>query len=109
MKSGLSLGVCAVVLAACSSVAVEYTPLNSPPGPVKTVTSDQVEVFTTQPPSREYVEIGTMKGMHDSITTDEDMFKEMKVEAAKRNCNALIVTQRSSQVAVASCVVYKTQ
>jgi len=99
----------AVVLVACSSVSVEYTPLNSPPRPVQSTTSEQVEVFTTQPPSRKHIEIGTMKGMHDSITSDEDMFKQMKAEAAKHGCNALVVTQRGGPVAIASCVIYADQ
>jgi hypothetical protein len=109
MKTGLRLSMGAVVLLACSSVSVEYTPLNSPPRPVQSTTADQVEVLTTTPPSRKHIEIGTIKGMHDSITSDEDMFKAMKVEAAERGCNALVVTQRGGPVAIASCVVYTDQ
>jgi hypothetical protein len=47
-----------------------------------------------------------MTSMHDSITTNDDMFKAMREEAGRRGCDALVVTQRVTRQAVAACVVY---
>jgi hypothetical protein len=44
--------------------------------------------------------------MHDSITSNDDMFKAMREEAGKRGCDGLVVTQRGTAEAVAACIVY---
>jgi hypothetical protein len=99
-------GVLLATLAGCSSISVKYTVLNPPPRPHRAVSPGKIEIFTTAQPSRKYVELGTMTSMHDSITSNDDMFNAMREEAAKRGCDALVVTQRGSQEAVAACVVY---
>jgi hypothetical protein len=96
------------MMAACASVAVSYTALNPSPYPTQPKTAESVEFFTSATPTRKYVEIGTMKAMHDSITTDEDMFRKIREEAARQGCDGVVITQRGSQEAVAACIVYST-
>ncbi len=93
-------------LAGCTSVSVNYSALNSPPRPLQMTAPDKVELFTTARPSRKYVEVGTMTADHDSIASNEDMFKAMREEAAKRGCDGLVITQRASMRAVAACIAY---
>lgn len=95
-----------MVLAGCSSISVEYTTLNPPPHPVSPVAIEHVELFTAEAPARKYVEVGTMTAMHDSITSDEDMFQKMREEAAKRGCDGLVITQRGTIDAIGACVIY---
>ena len=100
------LAVLLVVEAAACSVPVKYTTLNSPPKSLQPMSPEKVEVFTTARPTRKYDEVGTMTAMHDSITSNDDMFRAMREEAGKRGCDGLVVMQRGSQAAVATCIVY---
>jgi hypothetical protein len=99
----------AVSLSACASVAVNYTDLNPPPHAIQPKAPEKVEFFSSATPSRKYVEIGTMTAMHDSITTNTDMFAKMRIEAAKHGCDGVIITQRGTQEAVGACIVYSDQ
>ncbi len=90
-------------MTACTGV--EYSSLNSPPAGHAAKTPDQIEVFTTAKPTKKYVEVGTLKGKHDSLSSDEALLIDMKEVAAERGCDALVVTQRDI-VWIATCVAY---
>jgi hypothetical protein len=94
------------MMMACAGVS--YTPLNSPPHPTQPKPAESVAMFTSATPTQKYVEIGTIKGEHDSIATDEGMFQKMREEAGRRGCDGLVVMQRGDRVAVATCIVYTT-
>ena len=85
---------------------VAYTPLQASPKAAPPVAPEKVEVFTAAPPTRKYVELGTMLSEHAPTATNEDMFQAMRVEAAKRGCDGLVVTQRGLHEAVAACIAY---
>ncbi len=99
------LGLAMLASLGCSSIVVEYSEINTPPHALKPVSPEKVEVFTTSVPANGYVEVGVLNGAHDSITSDADLIKAMKIEAGKRGCDALVITERNSVRQIASCLV----
>lgn len=107
MRAAKKVMMCSLVfLGGCAHVGVEYTAINAPPRPLQPKSPDTVQVFTSQAPERKYVEIGTLTAMHDSVASNADMFAQLKVEAAKRGCDGVVITQRDDAAAIGACVVY---
>lgn len=74
--------------------SVTYAPMNAaprPPTPKKSAL--EVEVFTTQVPSRPYVEVFSMEGQKESqysSAESADMIAAMRAKAAELGCDGLV-------------------
>jgi hypothetical protein len=82
-----------LTLCACGT-RVSYIPTNSPPRALSARSPQSVEVFSSQRPSRAYVEVGLIETQQESMySTDEPavVFGRMREEAARQGCDAVIV------------------
>jgi hypothetical protein len=81
-----------VVLTACGT-SITYVPLNSPPHPLTPRSAESVELFTTAPPARPYVEVAAIESRQQSHSVDGTavIYKKMREEAARRGCDGLVI------------------
>jgi hypothetical protein len=90
----------ALVTTGCGT-AVQYAPTNTPPVPVQARPPSQVEVFTTQPPKRAYVEVGILEAQQQSeysMDTRLDVLAKLRQVAGARGCHAILLNGSSDKV-----------
>lgn len=90
----------AMAAAGCGT-AIEYTELNTPPGPMRPRDAASVEVFTTTPPPRPFVEVGMIESQQESgLSTDGmgEIIAQMREVAAERGCDALVISGSNDAV-----------
>ena len=90
----------AMVAAGCGT-AIEYTELNTPPGPMSPRDPGSVEVFTTTTPPRPFVEVGMIESQQESgLSTDGmgEIIAQMREAAAERGCDALVISGSNDAV-----------
>jgi hypothetical protein len=87
-------------LAACGTT-VQYTPTNAPPRPMRARPPGTVELFTSSKPDRPFVEVGILEAQQSSkYSTDRmpEIIAELRKEAAKIGCDAIMMTGAADQV-----------
>jgi hypothetical protein len=96
-----------VVLGAAAALAgcgtnIDYIPLNTPPHPMPPRSPESVELFTTSPPQRPYVEVGAIESQQQSMSTDnvEDIYAKMRIAAADRGCDGLVIVASNDSTQV---------
>jgi len=81
--------------------SIEYMPLNAPPRPMSARPIDTVEVFTTQRPSRPFVEVGMLEARQASaysVDSSSKVLRELVNAAARRGCDAVVLMGSSDSV-----------
>jgi hypothetical protein len=117
------LAIATAPLLGCGT-SIDYVPLNTPPRALAERSPDAVEMFTTAPPKRPYVEVGTIKSLQQAYSSDttEAIYAKMRAEAGKRGCDGLVILGSNNLTVVsgnstsvssrtlegyrASCIVY---
>jgi hypothetical protein len=97
------------VLTACGT-RTAYMPLNPSPRALKARAPSVVELFTTSKPLKQYVEVGMIEVQDVSgLTSNESVFADLRAEAARRGCDAVIVTGRTETIKGygGTCIVYE--
>jgi hypothetical protein len=86
------LALSALGLVGCGT-NIAYVPLNSPPHPLTPRPPESVELFTTSPPQRPFVEVGAIESQQQSMSQDgvDVIYAKMRAEAGKRGCDALVI------------------
>lgn len=93
MKHPGSLFLLAAALLGCGT-HIAYMPTNTPPRMLKPRGVDSVQVFTTRPPERPYVEVGIIETQQESIYSTDDataVFSQLRDEAARQGCDGLVL------------------
>lgn len=94
---------------ACGT-SVKYMPLNPAPRALSARPAAEVQVFTSQTPSRKYVEVGliTTQKLGGAFATADDMelIESLREEAAKQGCDGLVITGSNKMAAGSGSVVY---
>ena len=87
------LGLFLAAAAAACGTNIDYIPLNSPPHAMAPRAPESVELFTTSPPQRPYVEVGAIESQQQQMSTDsvEDIYAKMREAAAERGCDGLVI------------------
>lgn len=89
-----------VWLAGCGHTT-GFTPTNLPPHEMKARPEASVELFTTQPPTKPFVEVGLLTSTHSSTwssSTDEEVLLGLRTKAAEVGCDAVVVTSETNQL-----------
>lgn len=94
--------VCAIALAGCFGPYTRVTPLNPSPRPVTPRPAMAVEMYTTNTPTRPYVETASLE-WNDSTAARE--------RAGQLGCDALVVVRQGSGsvLSAGTCVVWNDQ
>jgi hypothetical protein len=88
-----------VLLCSCGTT-VEYVRLQKAPHKLYKKSIDQVEIFTAKAPDREFVELGIFEAYRQSSfagTGTGEFIQAMRVEAAERGCDAVVLTGSADQ------------
>jgi len=96
----LTIGCLCAFLSGCGT-SIEYTPLNAPPRPMAARPVGSVEIFTTQAPSRPFVEVGLLEARQASaysVDSTSQVMRELVNAAARRGCDAVVVMGSSDSV-----------
>lgn len=95
----LVFGVLAGLLVACG-LSVEYTPTNAPPHPLLRRPPDSVRVFFSKPPQIPYAEVGVLQVRQQQYnhSGQSAIVAAMRKEAARRGCDALVITGSANEV-----------
>jgi hypothetical protein len=80
-----------------------YSPLNGPPNPVHATSPQAIEIFTTQRPSKPFVEVGQF-AVPTGAVPDEGWMKKLREQAGEKGCDALVMTSAAQQTY--TCIVY---
>ena len=111
----------ALACAACGMIAIQETPINSPPAPMTPRDPGKVEMFTAGPPSKPYVEIAMLEAQQQDEYSG-DVVAKLREYAAHKGCDGIVVTGSSAREAHnklfenqtvtlkgyrATCIVYK--
>jgi hypothetical protein len=97
----VTVGLALAMLAAGCGTAIEYTELNTPPGPMQPRDPGSVEVFTTSRPARPFTEVGLIESQQESgLSTDgmAEIIQQMRIVAGERGCDALIISGANDAV-----------
>jgi hypothetical protein len=104
-----------VCLAGCAS-EVAYMPNHPPPRKLFQRASERVELFTTSPPQRDYVEVGTLYATSPAFggsamspwVTESRLIKKMRKEAGQYGCDALVLAGGGTDDRVTgTCIVWR--
>jgi hypothetical protein len=90
----LSFALAATLLCACGT-KVAYLPLNKAPRAMKARAAGEVEVFTSSQPTRPFTEVGMIEAQQESMysgDSPQQVFGRLRMEAAQRGCDGLIVS-----------------
>ena len=77
----------------CGTVS-GWMPTNPPPHPMQPKPPEQVELFTTAKPTREFVEVGIVEAAPSSgysSAGDFQTLQQLRVEGGQRGCDGLVV------------------
>ena len=80
---------------------IVYTPTNTPPHALSPKPAEQVEVYSTSPPQRAYVEVGMLEaGRESGWSADDEAAVQTKLrqDAGQRGCDAIVMTGSADKV-----------
>jgi hypothetical protein len=100
-RASLFVVLASSALACGCGTRVSFTPTNAAPRAMKPRNADSVQIFTTQTPSRPYVEVGVIEAQQASAfsTADEtQVVAKLRESAAQQGCDALIITGSADKV-----------
>src|SRR5258708_2949260 len=91
---------------------VEFVPINTPPRALMRRPATSVELFTTKPPERSFIEVGLITA-RESFGDKNELMDSIKTEAADVGCDAIVLNgdlAGGRYIAPgyrATCIVYK--
>ena len=77
--------------------------MNPLPHAVKTKNPDDVTVFVSNSPSKEYVEVGLIEAQQQSAYSNDDkpaIIRQMREEAGRQGCDGLVVVGANDETRV---------
>ena len=94
--------VSALLATAACGASTTFAPTNPSPRQLYPRTTESVQIFSSQPPSRPYVEIGIIQGSQGSsffAAGDQtpEIISQMRVEAAEIGCDGLIINGNANR------------
>jgi hypothetical protein len=98
--------VVAGLLAGCGT-RITYTEVASPPRPMSPKSADEVQVFSTAPPDRPYVEVGLIEAQQASeysLDNESSVIAKLRAAAAERGCDAIMLTGQADSIVGSSSV-----
>ncbi|HEX8795215.1 MAG TPA: hypothetical protein VF765_29910 [Polyangiaceae bacterium] len=120
-KLGMALTTAAFVLG-CGAYS-RWLPTNPPPHPMQPKPAEQVDVFTSDFPSRPFVEVGLIQSSPGLTASDLDVLAELRRAGGARGCDGVIVNGETKSATAsgyggvataqektafrAACIVYK--
>jgi hypothetical protein len=84
-------------LPGCGTVS-GWMPTNPPPHPLQARPAEQVELFTSATPTRDFVEVGLIEAAPSSGFSragDFAVLQQLRTEAGARGCDGLVVNGES--------------
>ena len=100
----LRVAIAALALASTAvacGYSTSFTPTNVPPRPLEARPEASVELFTSTPPKRPYVEVGLLSSQHDgmySLSSDDEVMLGLRKKAAQVGCDAVVVTAETGNL-----------
>lgn len=88
------------LLTGCGT-SISFTETNTPPSGMAPKAASDVQVFSTAPPDRPYMEVGLLKAQQQSsysLDGDSAILNKLRQAAAERGCDAIMITGESDAV-----------
>lgn len=103
MNARRSLVLSLVLVSTGCGIHTEYIPMNTPPRPLAPRPPEQVEMFSSQKPSRPYVEVGTIEVQQQAYngSTASSIVTTLRAEGGRRGCDGLVMLGANDALFVA--------
>jgi hypothetical protein len=96
-KSILVASALGLALAGCST-SVRWMPTNTPPHTLAPRPPNQVELFSSGEPKRDFVEVGLI-GVSKKLgnQSEFDLLEDLRAEAGRRGCDAVLLNSENKE------------
>lgn len=114
------LALLAPLFASACGTQIHYIQTNTADAPTHPRQARQVEIYTTGAPNRAYTEVGYFEAEEGTYGGFEDTLNDLRADAARRGCDALVVEgtstatdydpwvgMRTERRVHATCIVYE--
>jgi hypothetical protein len=102
----LALGAWLALLTACAPI-FDFVPTNPAPRPLRKHHARDVEVFSTAPNDRQYIEIGMIEVFDNGLQNMQGVIEDLREFAAERHCDGVVTFAKGdSAVGGASCILF---